>query len=36
MNKYFYILILIFQISFAQTAFEKGNQLYQKENYRKK
>ena len=33
MNKYFYILILIFQISFAQTAFEKGNQLYQKENY---
>jgi tetratricopeptide (TPR) repeat protein len=33
MNKYFYILILIFQISFAQNAFEKGNQLYQKENY---
>ena len=33
MNKYFYILILIFQISVAQNAFEKGNQLYQKENY---
>lgn len=33
MNKYFYILILIFQISLAQNAFEKGNQLYQKENY---
>ena len=33
MNKYFYILILIFQFSFAQDAFEKGNQCYQKDNY---
>lgn len=33
MNKFVYILILIFQFSLAQTAFEKGNQLYQKENY---
>lgn len=33
MKKYIVILILIFQFSSAQTAFEKGNQLYQKENY---
>lgn len=33
MNKFVYILILIFQISFAQNAFETGNQFYQKENY---
>lgn len=33
MKKYLYILLLIVQISFAQNAFEKGNQLYQKENY---
>ena len=33
MKKYIIILILIFQFSSAQTAFEKGNQLYQKENY---
>jgi tetratricopeptide (TPR) repeat protein len=33
MKKQLYILLLIFQISFAQSAFEKGNQLYQKENY---
>ena len=33
MKKYIVILILIIQFSSAQTAFEKGNQLYQKENY---
>lgn len=33
MKKFIIILILIFQLSSAQTAFEKGNQLYQKENY---
>jgi tetratricopeptide (TPR) repeat protein len=33
MKKQLYILLLIFQISFAQSAFDKGNQLYQKENY---
>lgn len=33
MNKYCYILILTFQFSFAQNAFEKGNQSYQKENF---
>ena len=33
MKKISYIFLLIFQISLAQTAFEKGNQLYQKENY---
>ena len=33
MKKFFYILLLITQFSFAQTAFETGNQLYQKENY---
>jgi tetratricopeptide (TPR) repeat protein len=33
MKKYILILILLFQFSSAQTAFEKGNQLYQKENY---
>jgi tetratricopeptide (TPR) repeat protein len=33
MKKYILILILLFQFSSAQTAFEKGNQLYQKEHY---
>ena len=33
MKKFIVILILIFQFSNAQTAFEKGNQFYQKENY---
>lgn len=33
MKKVLYIFILISQFSFAQTAFEKGNQSYQKENY---
>jgi len=33
MKKFIIILILIFQLSSAQTAFEIGNQLYQKENY---
>ncbi len=33
MKKLLYILILISQISLAQTAFETGNQLYQKEKY---
>ena len=33
MKKLLYILILISQISLAQTAFETGNQFYQKENY---
>jgi tetratricopeptide (TPR) repeat protein len=33
MKKLLYILILISQISLAQTAFESGNQLYQKEKY---
>lgn len=33
MKKFFYILILISPFSFAQSAFEKGNQYYQKENY---
>jgi tetratricopeptide (TPR) repeat protein len=33
MKKHIVILIVIFQFSSAQTAFEKGNQLYQKENY---
>ncbi len=33
MNNYLALLILIFQISFAQTAFEKGNQLYKSQNY---
>jgi tetratricopeptide (TPR) repeat protein len=33
MKRLLYILILISQISLAQTAFETGNQFYQKENY---
>lgn len=33
MKKLLYIFILISQISWAQTAFEKGNQFYQKEQY---
>ena len=33
MKNFFYIILLITQFSFAQTAFETGNQLYQKENY---
>jgi tetratricopeptide (TPR) repeat protein len=33
MKKIFYIVILIFQLSLAQNAFETGNQFYQKENY---
>lgn len=34
MKKYLYLFLLIFQVSLAQTAFEKGNQFYQKENYK--
>ncbi len=33
MRKLFYILLLIFQVSLAQNAFEQGNQYYQKENF---
>lgn len=33
MKRLLYILILISQISLAKTAFETGNQFYQKENY---
>lgn len=33
MKKLFYILLLIFQVSLAQNAFEQGNQYYQKENF---
>jgi tetratricopeptide (TPR) repeat protein len=33
MKKLLYILILISQISLAQTTFETGNQFYQKEKY---
>lgn len=33
MKKYIYIIILISNFSFAQNAFEKGNQYYQKENF---
>jgi tetratricopeptide (TPR) repeat protein len=33
MKRLLYILIFISQISLAQTAFETGNQFYQKENY---
>lgn len=33
MIKKFYIIFLIFNFSFAQNAFEKGNQLYQKGNF---
>lgn len=33
MKKVFYLFLLVFQVSLAQTAFEQGNQYYQKENY---
>ena len=33
MKNIFYIFLLIFQISLAQTAFEQGNKYYEKENY---
>jgi tetratricopeptide (TPR) repeat protein len=33
MKKLLYIFILLFQVSFAQNAFETGNQFYQKEKY---
>lgn len=33
MKKVFYIILLIFQVSLAQNAFEQGNQYYQKENF---
>lgn len=33
MKRYFYIVLLIFQVSFAQNAFEQGNQFYQKEQF---
>ncbi|MFN3752706.1 tetratricopeptide repeat protein [Flavobacterium sp.] len=33
MKKALYLFLLIFQVSLAQTAFEQGNQYYQKENY---
>ena len=33
MNKFVYIILLIFQVSFAQNAFEQGNQFYQKGKY---
>ena len=33
MKNIFYISLLIFQISLAQTAFEQGNKFYEKENY---
>ena len=33
MKKQLLLFLFIVQFSFAQTAFEKGNQLYQKENY---
>ena len=33
MKKQLLLILFIVQFSFAQTAFEKGNQLYQKENY---
>jgi tetratricopeptide (TPR) repeat protein len=33
MNKFVYIILLIVQVSFAQKAFEQGNQFYQKEKY---
>lgn len=33
MKKIFYLLILTIQVSFAQKAFEQGNQFYQKEKY---
>ena len=33
MKKQLLLILFIVQFSFAQSAFEKGNQLYQKENY---
>lgn len=33
MKKTIYILLLIFQISFAQSGFEEGNKFYEKEKY---
>lgn len=33
MNKFIYITLLLFQVSFAQNAFEQGNQFYQKEQF---
>jgi len=33
MKNIFYISLLIFQVSLAQTAFEQGNKYYEKENY---
>lgn len=33
MKKLFYLFLIITHISGAQTAFEQGNQFYQKENY---
>ncbi len=33
MKKALYLFLLVFQVSLAQTAFEQGNQYYQKENY---
>lgn len=34
MKKIVYILLLVSQVFWAQDAFEKGNQFYQKEDYR--
>ena len=34
MRKLFFILLLISPSFWAQTAFEQGNQFYQKENYK--
>jgi len=33
MKNIFYISLLIFQVSLAQTAFDQGNKYYEKENY---
>ena len=33
MKNIFYISLLIFQVSLAQTAFDQGNKFYEKENY---
>ena len=33
MKKVLYVLLIVFQISLAQTPFEQGNQYYAKENY---
>lgn len=33
MKKIFYIILLISQVFYAQSAFEKGNELYKKEKY---